>query len=475
MKEAMQQLNPTIEKRAGLAEVTVAMRRVKALTEKARPRYHIETFGCQMNVHDSEKLAGMLEQMGYTGAKRAGEADLILMNTCCVREHAESRAFGHLGAFADNKRENPNLVVAVCGCMMQQKDVALRVKQRFPFVDIIFGTHNLHRFPLMLLRVLENRVRVFEVHCEAGGIVEGLPACRRKAAQAFVTIMQGCTNFCTYCIVPHVRGPERSRDAENILSEARGLAESGVKEITLLGQNVNAYGKDLMHGPGFADLLWGVAKIDGIERIRFMTSHPKDVSDALIEAMAGCEKVCRHIHLPVQSGSTAILRAMNRKYTKEDYLALAGRMKDAVPGLEITTDIIVGFPGETREDFDETLDLVRRAGFSAAFTFMYSPRKGTPAAKLADRVEKAVKKERLLELNALVAGMTARENEAYVGRTERVLVEGVRESGGERLYYSRTHASKTLCFTGDAAPGDITTVTITHTRELSLHGKQAGA
>ena len=472
MRRNDEPLNQTNETQPGLAEENEAMRRVRALTSGARPRYYIETFGCQMNVHDSEKLAGMLERMGYAETEEKQDAGLILMNTCCVREHAESKALGHLGALVAYKRENPDLVVAVCGCMMQQKDVALRVRQRFPFVDIVFGTHNLHRFALMLLRVLENRVRVFEVCTQAGNVVEGVPVKRRKGAQAFVTIMYGCTNFCSYCIVPYVRGPERSRAAQDILTEARKLTKSGVKEITLLGQNVNSYGKDLPHGPAFADLLRDIAEVDGVERIRFMTSHPKDVSAALIQAMADCPKVCKHIHLPVQSGSTDVLRAMNRGYTKEEYLGLVARMRDAIPGLEITTDVIVGFPGETDGDFTETLDLVRKAGFSAAFTFMYSPRAGTPAAKLEGQVPKAVKKERLLTLNALVAGMTAEQNAAYVGLRVRVLVEGVRESGGEKLAYGRTHAAKTVYFTGDARPGDIADVTVTHAREVSLYGRQ---
>ncbi|MFZ5975540.1 MAG: tRNA (N6-isopentenyl adenosine(37)-C2)-methylthiotransferase MiaB [Bacillota bacterium] len=441
-----------------------------------QPRFYIETFGCQMNVHDSEKLAGMLEQMDYSKTEDVNSADLIIMNTCCVREHAESKVFGHLGALLALKQEKPELVIAVCGCMMQQKDVALRVRKRFPFVDIIFGTHNLHRFPAMLLRVLENRIHVFEVYDEDGGIVEGVPVSRAGGAQAFVTIMYGCNNFCSYCIVPYVRGRERSRAAGDILREAGEVAATGVKEITVLGQNVNAYGKDLGESYGFADLLLDIARIDGLERIRFMTSHPKDVSSELIRAMADCPKICKHIHLPVQSGSTRILKAMNRRYTREDYLELARRLKEAVNGLEITTDIIVGFPGETQEDFEDTLDLVRRVGFCAAYTFMYSPRMGTPAATMEDQIQKTVKKERLLALNALVTDMIIAQNQAYIGRIERVLTEGIRTTdNGGKLAYGRTHASKMVYFEGDAVPGDFADVEITHAREVSLYGQQIKA
>lgn len=454
-------------------EAIMAVNKVKSLVDTRRPRYYIETFGCQMNVHDSERIAGMLEQMGYKKADGDKSADLILMNTCCVREHAESKVSGHLGAMLGHKQEKPELVIAVCGCMMQQKDVALRVKSRFPFVDIIFGTHNLHRFPEMLLRVLENRVRVFEVNGGDGSIVEGVPVRRGDDAQAFVTIMYGCDNFCSYCIVPYVRGRERSRRKEDILREADGLVHSGVKEITVLGQNVNSYGKGLDESCGFAELLLELAKINGLERIRFMTSHPKDVSPELIRAMAQCPKICRHIHLPVQSGSTRILKAMNRGYTREDYLELVRRLKEAVNGLEITTDIIVGFPGETEEDFKETLELVRRVGFSAAYTFMYSPRPGTPAAEIRGQIQKAVKKERLLTLNALVSEMIFKQNQTYVGRVEKVLVEGLRENnGGGRMPFGRTHASKMIYFTGGAEPGSLVDVKITDAREVSLYGEQ---
>ena len=449
---------------------------VQKMMGPLHPQYYIETFGCQMNVHDSEKLAGMLEKMGYSQTEAIQSADLILMNTCCVREHAESKVFGHLGALLAYKQEKPDLVIAVCGCMMQQKDVALRVKNRFPFVDVIFGTHNLHRFPMMLQRVLGHRIRVFEVYEADGGIVEGVPVRRSESVQAFVTIMYGCNNFCSYCIVPHVRGRERSRSVEDIVRESQELAHSGVKEITVLGQNVNSYGKDFEEPSDFAKLLLDLAKIDGLERIRFMTSHPKDVSAELIRAMADCPKICKHIHLPMQSGSTKILKAMNRRYSREDFLELVGRMKDTVQELEITTDIIVGFPGETREDFADTLDLVRRVGFSAAYTFMYSPRTGTAAATMADQVPQSIKKERLLTLNALVAEMITEQNETFIGRVERVLTEGVRTTdGGGGLAYGRTHASKMIYFQGEAIPGSPVDVKITHAREVSLYGQQIEA
>lgn len=458
------------------AEEAEIMDSVRERIGAKHPLHYIETFGCQMNVHDSEKLAGMLRAMGYAPAGGQQNADLILFNTCCIREHAESKVFGHLGALLPLKEENPELVVAVCGCMMQQKEVALRVKSRFPFVDIIFGTHNLHRFPKLLHSVLVTRARAFEVYDSPGGVVEGVPVSREKGAQAFVTIMYGCDNFCTYCIVPYVRGRERSRAREDILQEVRALADEGVKEVTVLGQNVNSYGKDLPGEYGFARLLRDIAEIGGIERIRFMTSHPKDVSPALIRAMAEYQKICKHIHLPVQSGSSRILKAMNRMYMREEYLELLGRLKAEVDGLEVTTDVIVGFPGETEKDFEATLDLVRQAGYSAAYTFMYSPREGTPAAKLPDQVPKAVKKERLLKLNALIAGMIAEQNEAYIGRRARVLVEGVRTGkDGEAVAYGRSHASKTVYFTGNAQPGEMADVEITHAREASLYGRQTDA
>ena len=364
-------------------------------------QYYIESYGCQMNDHDAEKLSGMLQTCGFSPAPSKEEATLLLFNTCCVREHAEKRVFGNIGALKKRKEDEPGLLIGVCGCMMQQREVAERLFKRFPFVDLVFGTHELHHFPLLLSRTLAGE-RVFSVRESDGEIAEGLPVVRGGSFSTFVTIMYGCNNFCSYCIVPYVRGRERSRAPENIVAEVRSLAERGFREITLLGQNVNsyAYADD---GVDFPELLRRVSTVEGIERIRFMTSHPKDLSPRLIEAMATLPKVCNHIHLPVQSGSNRILSEMNRRYTREKYLGLVEDIRAAVEGVELTTDIIVGFPGETEEDFEETLALVRQVGFSAAYTFMYSPRLGTRAAEMENQVPEEVKKDRLLRLNACSA------------------------------------------------------------------------
>lgn len=385
-------------------------------------QYYIESYGCQMNDHDAEKLSGMLQTCGFSPAPSKEEATLLLFNTCCVREHAEKRVFGNIGALKKRKEDEPGLLIGVCGCMMQQREVAERLFKRFPFVDLVFGTHELHHFPLLLSRTLAGE-RVFSVRESDGEIAEGLPVVRGGSFSTFVTIMYGCNNFCSYCIVPYVRGRERSRAPENIVAEVRSLAERGFREITLLGQNVNsyAYADD---GVDFPELLRRVSTVEGIERIRFMTSHPKDLSPRLIEAMATLPKVCNHIHLPVQSGSNRILSEMNRRYTREKYLGLVEDIRAAVEGVELTTDIIVGFPGETEEDFEETLALVRQVGFSAAYTFMYSPRLGTRAAEMENQVPEEVKKDRLLRLNACSAEQLKVGNRKYIGQEGTVLVEG---------------------------------------------------
>lgn len=385
-------------------------------------QYYIESYGCQMNDHDAEKLSGMLQTCGFSPAPSKEEATLLLFNTCCVREHAEKRVFGNIGALKKRKEDEPGLLIGVCGCMMQQREVAERLFKRFPFVDLVFGTHELHHFPLLLSRTLAGE-RVFSVRESDGEIAEGLPVVRGGSFSTFVTIMYGCNNFCSYCIVPYVRGRERSRAPENIVAEVRSLAERGFREITLLGQNVNsyAYADD---GVDFPALLRRVSTVEGIERIRFMTSHPKDLSPRLIEAMATLPKVCNHIHLPVQSGSNRILSEMNRRYTREKYLGLVEDIRAAVEGVELTTDIIVGFPGETEEDFEETLALVRQVGFSAAYTFMYSPRLGTRAAEMENQVPEEVKKDRLLRLNACSAEQLKVGNRKYIGQEGTVLVEG---------------------------------------------------
>ena len=433
-------------------------------------QYYIESYGCQMNDHDAEKLSGMLQTCGFSPAPSKEEATLLLFNTCCVREHAEKRVFGNIGALKKRKENEPGLLIGVCGCMMQQREVAERLFKRFPFVDLVFGTHELHHFPLLLSRTLAGE-RVFSVRESDGEIAEGLPVVRGGSFSTFVTIMYGCNNFCSYCIVPYVRGRERSRAPENIVAEVRSLAERGFREITLLGQNVNsyAYADD---GVDFPELLRRVSTVEGIERIRFMTSHPKDLSPRLIEAMATLPKVCNHIHLPVQSGSNRILSEMNRRYTREKYLGLVEDIRAAVEGVELTTDIIVGFPGETEEDFEETLALVRQVGFSAAYTFMYSPRLGTRAAEMENQVPEEVKKDRLLRLNACSAEQLKVGNRKYIGQEGTVLVEGCDRREKAPMAYGKLTNFKMVYFPDDAGLiGSMRHVRITGIQNNSLIGE----
>lgn len=433
-------------------------------------QYYIESYGCQMNDHDAEKLSGMLQTCGFSPAPSKEEATLLLFNTCCVREHAEKRVFGNIGALKKRKEDEPGLLIGVCGCMMQQREVAERLFKRFPFVDLVFGIHELHHFPLLLSRTLAGE-RVFSVRESDGEIAEGLPVVRGGSFSTFVTIMYGCNNFCSYCIVPYVRGRERSRAPENIVAEVRSLAERCFREITLLGQNVNsyAYADD---GVDFPELLRRVSTVEGIERIRFMTSHPKDLSPRLIEAMATLPKVCNHIHLPVQSGSNRILSEMNRRYTREKYLGLVEDIRAAVDGVELTTDIIVGFPGETEEDFEETLALVRQVGFSAAYTFMYSPRLGTRAAEMENQVPEEVKKDRLLRLNACSAEQLKVGNQKYIGQEGTVLVEGCDRREKAPMAYGKLTNFKMVYFPGDAGLiGSMRHVRITGIQNNSLIGE----
>ncbi len=360
--------------------------------------FFIQTYGCQMNEEDSEKISGMLKLMDYQKTEKKESADLIIFNTCCVRENAELKVFGNLWILKKAKEKNPDLIIAVCGCMMQQKGMAQNIIKTFPFVDIIFGTHNSYMLPEYLNMVKQQGKSVVEIWDKEKDIVEGLPIDRASGIKGFVTIMYGCNNFCTYCIVPYVRGRERSRNPEDIENEIKELVSKGYKEITLLGQNVNSYGKELKPDIDFADLLRRVNKIEGIERIRFMTSHPKDLTFKVIEAIRDCDKVCEHIHLPVQSGSSDIIKKMNRHYTKEYYIDLIGTMKKEIPDLALTTDIIVGFPGETEDDFNETLDLIEKVQYDAVFMFLYSIRKGTPAAEMEDQISEKIKHERFNRL-----------------------------------------------------------------------------
>ncbi len=407
--------------------------------------YFIETYGCQMNVRDSETLAGMLREAGYRKAVDRESVAFIIYNTCCVREHAEQRVYGNLGALKEWCEQDARRLLAVCGCMMQQPGAAEKLMKRFPFVRLVFGTHVLAQFP-RLLAAAEAGERILAVSDDTEGLAEGLPSIREKGVSAFVNINFGCNNFCSYCIVPYVRGRERSRQPEDILSEVRKLAAEGVSEVTLLGQNVNSYGVDLPD-MDFARLLAKVNAVEGLRRVRFMTSHPKDLTDGLIKAMAGLSKVCHHVHLPLQSGSDGILAAMNRRYTREGYLRIVDALRAAMPDVEITTDIIVGFPGETEADFADTLELVERVGFASAFTFMYSPRKGTKAAIMPEQIPQQVKRARLHSLNALQERKSRENNERYIGQTGEVLVEGVEQRG--KLAYGKFPNFKMLYFPGN--------------------------
>lgn len=447
--------------------------------------FHITTFGCQMNEHDSETIAGMLLENGFSESSQRKDAGVVIINTCSVRENADKRFFGTLGQLKRRKQDGENFIMCVCGCMMQQQHIIDTIKQKYPWVDIIFGTHNIHEFPRLLESVIDERKKLIEVWEDGGEIVEGLPAKRLFKHKAFVNIMYGCNNFCTYCIVPYTRGRERSRNPEDIVREVRDLTADGVKEITLLGQNVNSYKG--ANGTDFAGLLYMLNEIDGLERIRFMTSHPKDLSDRLTEAYTKCEKLCKSIHLPVQSGSNEILRRMNRHYTREDYLALVERLRKAVPGIAVTTDIIVGFPGETEKDFEDTLELCRQVEYDSAFTFLYSVRTGTPAASYDDQIPEAVKHERFNRLVELINSTSAKKNAEYVGKTCMVLVDGKskRESGdginaeealkttpGTTVLSGRTDSFKLVNFIGTADMiGKSLPVEIIGSNTFSLVGK----
>ena len=385
------------------------------------------TFGCQMNARDSEKLRGILEEIGYRNTDKE-EADLVLYNTCTVRENANTRVYGRLGYLHSLKDRNPHMIIGLCGCMMQEQQVVDRLKKSFRFVDLIFGTHNVYKLAELLYRVFEDQGMVVDILQKTDQVVEELPTDRKYFFKSGVNIMYGCNNFCSYCIVPYVRGREHSREPEEILCEIRNLVRDGVREVMLLGQNVNSYGKGLPEDKAcsFAQLLGQIAQINGLDRVRFMTSHPKDLSDELIAVMAKYPNICRHLHLPLQSGSTGILKKMNRRYTKETYLALVDRIRKAIPDISLTTDIIVGFPGETEEDFQETMDVVRRVRFDSAFTFLYSRRSGTPAADM-EQVPEDVMKNRFDRLLALVQKIGREQTARFEGRTMDVLVELVNE------------------------------------------------
>lgn len=517
------------------------------MTELTGKKYHIITFGCQMNEHDSETIAGLLQAEGCSEAADRSEADIVVINTCSVRENADKRFFGTLGQLKKQKAANPAFAACVCGCMMQQEHIVTAIRRQYPWVDVIFGTHNIHEFPEMLQQLYSARetfrehapespehapdnedliplsdfeytrakheirsarqTRVERIYEDSDRIVEGLPASRLYRHKAFVNIMFGCNNFCTYCIVPYTRGREKSRRPEDILAEVRALVEDGVKEVTLLGQNVNSYrgipaeqesgakapaqgcgadgiqraaqaGAETSEGTDaggtawdFADLIYALNEIPGLERIRFMTSHPKDLSEKLIGAFRDCGKLCRYIHLPVQAGSSRVLKRMNRRYTKESYLDLVKRLRAAVPDITISTDIIVGFPGETEEDFRHTLELVREVEYDSAFTFLYSKRTGTPAADYEDQVPEDIKHQRFNRLVDALNEISLRKNQAYVGRTEKVLVDGASRKDPGTLS-GRTDGFKLVDFPGgEDLIGSVVDVTITEGKTFSLRGR----
>jgi len=434
-------------------------------------KFYIRTYGCQMNEHDTEVMAGIFMALGYEPTDNTEDANVILLNTCAIRENAENKVFGELGHLKHLKTQKPDLLIGVCGCMSQEESVVNKILKTYNQVDMIFGTHNIHRLPQILNEAYMSKEMVIEVWSKEGDVIENLPKVRRGNIKGWVNIMYGCDKFCTYCIVPYTRGKERSRRPEEIIQEVRQLAAHGYQEITLLGQNVNAYGKDfedLKYGLG--DLMEEIRKID-IPRIRFTTSHPRDFDDHLIEVLAKGGNLMDHIHLPVQSGSTDVLKIMARKYTREHYLELARKIKTAIPDVAFTTDIIVGYPNETEEQFEETLSLYREVGFDSAYTFIYSPREGTPAAKMVDNVPLAVKKERLQRLNALVNEFSALANKKYVGQTLEVLVDGESKNNPDVLA-GYTSKNKLVNFIGPkTAIGKIVKVKITDAKTWSLNGE----
>ena len=432
------------------------IKKVKKINQNKNLKYTILTMGCQLNENDSEKLCGMLERMGYTKTEKQNDADLALFNTCCVRENAEDKLFGKLGELKRLK-EQKEIIIAIGGCMMQEKHITDKIKESYPFVDILFGTHTLHKFPEDLYKVIEEKRKLEDILDIDGKIYEGLPIKRDSKIKASVTIMNGCNNFCSYCIVPYVRGRERSRQPRDIIEEVKKLAKEGYKEITLLGQNVNSYlrvereknipFKEYQGVNSFATLLRAINKINGIERIRFISPHPKDFTDDVIEAIADCEKVCKLVHLPLQSGNTKVLKEMNRKYTKEQYLNLVEKMKNKIPNLTLSTDIIVGFPGETDEEFEDTLEVVEKVKFEQVYMFIYSRRVGTPGDKMKNQIPEDIKHKRFDKLKALVESQIEENNKKYIGTTQKILVEGESKNNSNMLS-GRTESNKVVIFEG---------------------------
>ena len=438
--------------------------------KEMKEKYHIVTYGCQMNVHESEKIAGILRRVGYEETKSIEHADIIVFNTCCIRENAENHAFGNIGALKKMKKQNPRLIIAVGGCMTQEKGKTDTLKEKFPFIDIMFGALNFEELEDLIARKKQEKKRVIAIREEAGEIVESIEPYRTSYPNAWVNITYGCNNFCSYCIVPYVRGRERSRKPENILSEVRSLVKQGYKEITLLGQNVNSYGADGSTGMTFAELLDAVASIEGNFRVRFMTSHPKDFTEDVVKVMEKHRKICRLVHLPVQSGSNEILREMNRRYTREKYLGEIEMLRSRLPEAEVTSDIIVGFPGETEEDYLQTEALVREVDFASAFTFVYSPRQGTRAATMENQIPEAVQKDRIMRLVELVNSLTRKKSEKYLGKTVEILCEDYDEKKG--LYLGRDEFGRMGYFKSESNKiGEFVNLKITKANGISLYGE----
>ena len=434
------------------------------------PSAYVETYGCQQNEADSEKLRGYLTQSGYTIIQQAEGADVVVMNTCAIREHAEQRVFGNLGALTHTKRRHPEQKIFLCGCMAGETKVSQRIRQSYPHVDGVFSTHHLWQFPEILYNVLTQKKRQFYVADEPGSIAEGIPQVRDSQLKAWVSIMYGCNNFCTYCIVPYVRGRERSRQPEDILRECRELIAAGCKDITLLGQNVNSYGKDLKGGMDFADLLAAIAQLPGEFLIRFMTSHPRDAGKKLFDTMAAYPKIARQLHLPFQSGSSRVLKAMNRHYDREKYLEAVNYAKSVMPDLVLTSDVIVGFPGETEEEFEETISLIQQVHYDALFTFIFSPRTGTPAASMDDPTPKEEKNRRFDRLCAVQNAISEQIHQTYIGKTLRCLVDGQ----DKELLTARTEGGRLVRFAGcSSLIGTFQNITITGATTWSLTGDLA--
>ena len=432
-------------------------------------KYFIITYGCQMNIHESEKLAGIMQDLGYTVATDETDANVIIFNTCCIRENAEERAYGNIGALKKLKKSNPNLIIAVGGCMTQQEGKAQVLTKMFPFIDIVFGTHNLENFKDLLTKKLHTKKRVIEILEKELPVCEGVSKFRTSYPNAWVNIMYGCNNFCTYCIVPYVRGRERSRKVCDIVNECKELIAQGYKEITLLGQNVNSYGKDLTPATDFSSLIEEIAKLDGKFRLRFMTNHPKDFSQKLVDTMSRYDKIMKCIHLPVQAGSNRILSLMNRRYTREDYLEKLNYLKKVIPSCAVTTDIMVAFPTETEEDFLDTIDLVKQANFTGGFSFIYSPRQGTMAEKMDGQIDPIVAKDRIMRLIELQNKQVKEQSKAYKGKTIEVLCEGYDEK--KNCYLGRDEYGRMAYFaSNEDLIGNFVMVKIESTGGISLIG-----